>query len=851
MTPGRFARIDKLFSEALDTPTGARSEWLARECGGDAELLASVQDLLALDGEAHSELGKSIRGGLAEFQAASPQTPGRAGPYRLMRELGRGGMGSVWLGVRDDGEYEGEVAVKLMKTGPGMDGFFERFRRERQALARLRHPHIARILDSGTADDGSPYILMERVEGQPIDVYCSERNLPARAIAALFIDVCLAVAHAHRQLIVHRDLKPGNILVEANGTPKLLDFGICKVLEDEAGSGVTLDGAQLMTPDYACPEQVKGDPITVASDVYSLGAVLYALLTGALPHLIEKYTMGSIAQAICETEVRPASQAAVSPARARELAGDLDRILAKALQKNPDRRYPSADALAADLRRMLTNQPIEARPDSLFYRTRKFVRRHRAGVAAALAVTAALAAGAAAYARQAAAAREQSMEARRLANSMMFEIYDGIRDLQGALPARESVVRIGLDYLDRMSAKASGDADLRRELAHAYLRMGEVMAGKKGDTSGALSAYKKGLAALAPLGGDAETALLRVLLWRTIGYVLTDRDEPAAAQAFQDGARIGERLLSENPADERIWHDLASLYSGYVTLLRPAKPAEALAMAERAKALYKAYLDRHSDSFEPRADLATMYSVTGAIHSSLGQIGQARADLNHAVQEWDTLHRESPANRTAQRLRMLAYSHLGNIQDDPSATFGTVVEIAKSLYQANPGDQNAAIDCGMALSKRAQVAASPAEARLELLREALKYLGEAARRDPNNGSVRGNMALFHYRRGDLARGLQRTAEARSEYLAGMALLEGRPPRVAAEFRAAALLSCRLAQDAAGNGDRAGALGWAKRLAEAAKSAPKADRDIAMGDLKKLAEHPVFREADRNQIRALI
>jgi eukaryotic-like serine/threonine-protein kinase len=344
------------------------------------------------------------------------------GPYRILRELARGGMGAVYLAERADGQFEQRVALKLIKRGMDSDDIHRRFLGERQILARLSHPHIARLLDGGVSADGQPYFAMEYVNGVPLTAYCDERRLAIPERLKLFADVCQAVRHAHQNLIIHRDLKPSNILVTVDGQVKLLDFGIAKLVHQDsaAGAAFTEVGSRAMTPEYAAPEQVRGEPVTTATDVYALGAILYELLTGHRAHRLQRRTLQELEQVICERTPEPPSSAVsrteeislangvsetvtpdiVSSARGTEsarlrklLGGDLDTIVLKALQKAPTRRYSSADALLADIQRYEAGLPVLARPDSRLYRAGKFVRRHRLGVGAASALLVALLAG--------------------------------------------------------------------------------------------------------------------------------------------------------------------------------------------------------------------------------------------------------------------------------------------------------------------------------------------------------------------------------------------------------------------------------------------------------------------------
>ncbi len=413
MTAERWQQIKVVLDGALDREGAERALFLDQVCRGDGELRREVESFAASE----SEVGDFIETPVfrIRLEEVEPLAVGqRVGAYRIDREIGRGGMGAVYLAERADREFEQRVAIKLVRRGMDTEEIVRRFRSERQILAHLDHPNIAKLFDGGTTEDGRPYFVMEYVEGQPIDEYCDGRELPVRARLELFRQVCAAVHFAHQNLIVHRDLKPGNILVTADGVPKLLDFGIAKLL-DPAQDLYTLTRTDLrpMTPEYASPEQVRGETITTASDVYSLGVLLYVLLTGHRPYRAAQRDPNSLARAICETEPpRPSSivgrveeiqrsdgsVAAVTPESVsrvrdgderllrRKLAGDLDTIVLKAMQKEPQRRYTSVDQLASDLGRHLQGLPVVARKDTLGYRTRKFVGRHKAGVALAAAI---------------------------------------------------------------------------------------------------------------------------------------------------------------------------------------------------------------------------------------------------------------------------------------------------------------------------------------------------------------------------------------------------------------------------------------------------------------------------------
>ena len=389
------ARIKALFLDVLACPPAERTSLLADI---DEGLRAEVETLLAAHDEAEN-LGSlsSPAFDLGDARRADPLVGRQIGPWRLEERIGEGGMGTVYRAERADGAYERTVAIKLLRPGSDVRGLAERLHAERNVLARLEHPHIARLYDGGVTDAGSgpgqaglPYLAMELVDGMPITGYCETRELDTNARIGLFLQVCDAVAYAHRNLIVHRDLKPSNILVTSEGEAKLLDFGIAKLLEETGEAALlTRTGTSAMTPPYAAPEQIRNESVTTAADVYSLGALLYELLANRRPYNLSEKTAAEIKHLVCELKPKKPSEAAA----AADLRGDLDTIILKALAKEPERRYPSAEAFADDLRRHLDGLPVHARPATAGYRVRKFVERHKTGSLAALLVVLALVAG--------------------------------------------------------------------------------------------------------------------------------------------------------------------------------------------------------------------------------------------------------------------------------------------------------------------------------------------------------------------------------------------------------------------------------------------------------------------------
>jgi len=380
MDSNRWDRIRALFDRAIALPAAARDEYLRGACANEPSLRLQVESLLAADEEASGFLGSAI-GTTADDLATETRLGQRVGAYEIVRELAHGGMGAVFYGRRADEAYESAVAIKLIR-GIHTADHLRRFRTERQFLAKLNHPNIARLLDGGTTPDGMPYLVMEYVDGLPIDAYCDERGLGLRDRLALFRAVCSAVDHAHRALIVHRDIKPSNVMVTPDGTPKLLDFGIAKLV-DPTGTGETTT-LHAMTPSYASPEQLRGEPIGVGTDIYSLGVLLYRLLTGALPFDAGTGSVAEFVRLVLERDVpRPSLRPGIASPVARALRGDLDAIVLTALRKEPERRYGTAAQLSDDLGRYLAGRPVAAHPDRWTYRASKFLRRHALPVTAA------------------------------------------------------------------------------------------------------------------------------------------------------------------------------------------------------------------------------------------------------------------------------------------------------------------------------------------------------------------------------------------------------------------------------------------------------------------------------------
>jgi eukaryotic-like serine/threonine-protein kinase len=470
MTPQRWRRLEALYDEAVELPPPERECFLDEQCQGDDDLR---RELTAMLGDAGSGFTNAVQAHAAAIAGDSGAWIGRKiGPYRIVRLIGQGGMGSVHEGFREH-TFQQRVAIKLVKYSFDSEFARRRFQQERQILARLDHPNIARLLDGGDYE-GLPYLVMEFVEGAPLLAADSSLGIPAKL--RLFQQILSAVSYAHRNLIVHRDLKPANILVTPEGEPKLLDFGIARLIEEDTGgaSAHTMTAAAMMTPDYASPEQVKGEPAGVASDIYSLGAILFELLSGARPHGLVSYSTAEVYRAICETDRPAPSAAAADPRIRRELRGDLDTLVLHAMAKDPSARYVSAEAFSGEIERYLDGRPLTVRPASALERAWKFVKRNRMAVSACVAVAASLIGGATVSTVEAHRAERRFAQVRELANTFLFQFYDQVTPLAGSTAVRASIVDTARKYLDGLAKEAGNDKGLILELAQAYARLGSV-----------------------------------------------------------------------------------------------------------------------------------------------------------------------------------------------------------------------------------------------------------------------------------------------------------------------------------------------------------------------------------------
>ncbi|MBV9926825.1 MAG: serine/threonine protein kinase [Acidobacteria bacterium] len=634
--------IESLVEGALAVPAGApRAAWLSANCV-DESVREEVMSLVALDMDAAGFLAEPAVAKAARLLADDDglsRVGQEVGHYRLVEEIGRGGMGVVYLAERGDGEFRQGAAVKLIRRGLDTEDILRRFRNERQILASLSHPNIARLLDGGTAPDGSPYFVMEYVEGEPLVEYCDRRALSAAERLRLFRTVCAAVSHAHQNLVVHRDLKPSNILVTKDGTPKLLDFGVAKLLDPERGAAAhTRTRARVLTPEYASPEQVRGQNVTTASDIYSLGVVLYELLTGARPCEPKDDSPEELAHAICDTEPARPSEAVSRPTRdgagrlkgvenLRSLRGDLDNIVLMALRKEPERRYRTVDQFSEDIRRHLEGLPVAARKDTFSYRASKFVARNKAGVAAAAAVFVALVAGLAATAWQARVASRERDQARQ-EQAKAEQLNQFLQSILSAASPEErgkdaTVVEVLNDAASRIDTEF---ADLPALKAQVLLTIGQTYQ-VLGIPDKSERALREALALNVKLYGEGsrEAAASMVLL----GETLLDLAKYDECESLMTRAAATERKSS--PAGTK---ELALALQGLGEIyLRRGEYAKALPLLLESVATFEKISGAGGE------DLAYALISLGRAQQRAGDVAAAESAYRRAVATYRGLPR--------------------------------------------------------------------------------------------------------------------------------------------------------------------------------------------------------------------
>lgn len=772
--PQHWQRVEALFHESLQIPFEQRAERLRLACAGDEKLFAEVWSLVVA-AEAENALPENAptpdhpaSGSEWSFTTATGEDPwiGQLlGQYRIEKIIGRGGMGAVYLASRASDDIRLQVAVKIVSARVTSDWLRQRFLLERQVLASLRHTNIARLIDGGFTGEGEPYLVMEYVEGRRLDTYCEDEKCDVEAIVCLFLQLCDAVAYTHRNLVVHRDLKPGNVLVDTLGTVKLLDFGAAKLLDSRAADqSATRLGLRAFTPDYASPEQMFGQTVTASSDVYSLGVILYRLLTGHLPFDFKNKSSAELLHTVYDTDPLSPSDAvtrivdpeALEPSdrqiRASQIRGDLDAIVLKALRPDPEMRYRNVDDLSADLKAFLEHRPVAAREGSFRYKAGKFLRRNAVAVVAGVVLFVVAAVGATGTILQARVAVEEEARAqegfesvRKLSKLLLLDFYDQVKGLPGSIDVQKQLVTEALVYLDKLAAESSGDRGLELELIEAYTKLGNVQG----------NPYEQNLS-----------------------------NSAGALDSFGKALPMAESVLSAGVNEPAEIRTVASLFQSYgEVLFSLGRPAESVVYAKRAADLFSRIADDPKASVETLWDAAScldsygdQYGMRGL--SSLGDLKTAREIYARSMAYQQRALAAKPGNPRSVRGLIVARMKTADLlrQVEPETAVPSYIEALDRVDEVAPEQRNSpAIQRVEAMihTKLAQVLTD-----VNRMAEALPHLDrsqEIYRRmrsaDAQDTRILYDLATVDYHRSLAMEYLHRTSEALAGYRSTVSLLE--------------------------------------------------------------------------------
>lgn len=808
-----WSKVKEILGEVLARDPSERNAYID-SLDIAPEMLAEVESLVDLESESDAMLEVSAVELSRDFIESRTGLIGSSvGPYKIVSELGHGGMGAVFLAERADGKFDQRAAVKLLKREMNSAALRRHFDQEREILASLDHPNIARLLNAGTTDDGIPFIAMEYVDGLPIDEFCAVHSLDLVSRLELFKTVCSAVEFAHRNLVVHRDLKPSNILVTRDGAPKLLDFGISKILSKgfEGEDSATITRMGVMTPSYASPEQLRRESVTTLSDVYSLGVILFELLSGHRPFEGKEDDLRAIYSAVLEQEPAAPSSLASTTARPGKfdrpkyrpeeavteklgtdyrdvkqtdrnvlpllpqmLKGDLDNIVLKALRKEPERRYASAGAFADDIDRHLRGLPVTARPNTFSYRASKFVARNRIGVGAAVIVTLAVIAGVVATLWQSQVARSERARAekrfndvRTLANSFLFEISPQIERLPGSTPALELLVKRGLEYLDGLAAESSDDPALQRELASAYEKVGDVQGNpykaNVGDVAGAMTSYEKSRQireSLVERGlSDATLDAELAGLYKSIGDIESQSgDYTKAMNWHMRSLAMREKLAAAAPTDLEARKALAmALRTVGITWFYDNNNLKAIEYYERSRDIFEKLAAENPSDDKLASEYAYSFINIGEAQGWENQLEEAAVNLQKGLDMTEPIAARNPNDLELQRDLILCLNKRAeNLEDlkkpdESVALYEKSLVIARRNYDADPSSQRAKRDVAMGAKKLAQALTSakrPKDA-LEKFDLSLKFFSEIRDSDKNNKGAVYDVANTRFSVGEL------------------------------------------------------------------------------------------------------
>ena len=799
--------VERLFDLLANLDAGARERYW-RQHPVPAEVRSDVESLLAFDRGSSAALREEF--GSVVSSVVSPAEDWRAlrcGAYRLTDVIGRGGMGVVYRAERADGQLTHSAAIKLLPAGLDDPSARILFLRERQILAGLAHQGIARLLDAGQLADGRPYLVMERVDGVSIDQYA--RDLPLDQKLRLFLSVCRAVSYAHANLVVHRDIKPSNILVTWNGETKLLDFGIARML-DASSSGITREAR--LTPDYASPEQVRGEAPTTATDVYSLGAVLYVMLTGRKPHQIDSLTPGAIEAAICHAQIGRPSQFVPG------LRGDLETILLKALRKERGERYASVEKMAEDIDAFLNLRPIQARAGELGYAARKFIRRYWLPVGALALAVAGLAAGLLAARRERAVAQERFDQVRQLAGRL-FEVDKDIQQLPGSVAARERIVRTALEYLEKLSRTAKGDPALALDVARGYTQVAQMQGVQVTVNLGRMDQAEESLARAERIlrpqldRGTSDPEVLHVAAtiahYRMLVAQQEHREQAALSRAAEAVART-DAAAATGRADASemalVFQNVALTYQNFY------RAADAVHYARRGVEAARGGKNA-AGLLQCLGRLANTLRINGDLEEALMTIHEAQKELRassktRAASDW----------RAEFTLNLYEGNILGgestvslNRPPEAAVRLQAALDLAEGFARRDPKDSGSRLRLCDAARGLAEVLrpSDPARALAALDMCALR-----ASEVPGNSRARREQAVVLGRSAASLRQLGRAAEARRRLERAMSILEGTgddPRGKFAPMDAAEDVLIELADHHAATGERRQAIALYERI----------------------------------------
>jgi tetratricopeptide (TPR) repeat protein/predicted Ser/Thr protein kinase len=665
MKSDRWSLVEEIFQGALERPPAERRRYVENACKSDKDLLSEIESLLESDNDSERTLRSLIADDLKETaQASSPSETGlQLGPYHLVRELDSGGMGIVYLAVRSDDHYFQVVAIKTIRRGHDSPELVHRFRTERQILATLNHPSIGTILDGGETEDGRPFIVMEYVEGQPITQASKSRGLSIRQRIELFQSVCSAVHYSHQKLIIHRDIKPSNVMVTPDGMVKLIDFGISKplaplVLSDNSPTETSL---RRMTPDYASPEQIQGKQLTTATDIYSLGVLLFELLTGSRPYTLDNLSVAAADRVISEQGGRkPSSVLNISSETRKDLSGDLDSIVLKAMDIDPSRRYLTVEHFNEDLSRYLQGKPVSARKTTPVYVLNKFVLRHKASVLAAGAIAVILSGLVFLYLRQTRRVDRQVKQVRTLADSAILDMTDKLQHSSASTETQAALFQSALGYLDELRKTTGSDPRLLLELSKAYMRVGDLegspLVANLGNSGTAVTSYQEAsrmaLEAQARMPGDESTEAV-IETYQRLGSIESFLGNlHAANDNYGAGLTWARKFWQQKPDDSDRKRLLATSYAGIGDVnLNSLKPDKAL---ENYSAAFQVFGEAPNDVEDHDRMLIDFYLDRGRALNELGNQSEALASERKAVSLAEMLVQKFPSSVRAQRALFLA-----------------------------------------------------------------------------------------------------------------------------------------------------------------------------------------------------